>query len=327
MPQLFGSLQRISANQVGVSPVLMCAAEIADTSLETGQGMHGTFSRADTRNFQAAIGPDFKAHYADPAPISNADINPTLAHILGLTIAPKGGLYIPSLDGIRAVSFFLVFLAHAGLGKVLVPGGFGVTIFFLLSGFLITTLLRLEYQRFRRISLKDFYLRRSLRILPPLYVTLGLSMLIVVIWNVPTGIPFAATLSQALQYANYYQIYATHLVSMPGTGVFWSLAVEEHFYLLFPLIYIWMVWLRCPLPPSSASTCSGSRPCKHAARTAAATSQRPKTSTTCARSGWPMATTTPASPPSTPTTTVASPWLSCGPSGPRTPRPTPSATR
>jgi peptidoglycan/LPS O-acetylase OafA/YrhL len=72
-------------------------------------------------------------------------------------------MYIPSLDGIRAISFFLIFFAHAGLGKVLVTGGFGVTIFFLLSGFLITTLLRMEYLRFKRISLKDFYLRRALR--------------------------------------------------------------------------------------------------------------------------------------------------------------------
>lgn len=158
----------------------------------------------------------------------------------GESIVPRGGLYIPSLDGIRAVSFLLVFFAHAGLGKVLVPGGFGVTIFFLLSGFLITTLLRLEYQRFERISLKDFYLRRALRILPPLYVTLALSMFLVTLAKVSTGIPFAGTLSQALQYANYYEIYAESWTAMPGTGVFWSLAVEEHFYLIFPLTYVWM---------------------------------------------------------------------------------------
>lgn len=158
----------------------------------------------------------------------------------GESIVPKGGLYIPSLDGIRAVSFLLVFFSHAGLGKVLVPGGFGVTVFFMLSGFLITTLLRLEYLRFKRISLKDFYLRRALRILPPLYATLALSIFLVTFGKVATGVPAAATLSQALQYANYYEIYAENWVSMPGTGVFWSLAVEEHFYLLFPLIYLWM---------------------------------------------------------------------------------------
>jgi len=76
----------------GCKPELMCAAETADTSLVTGQGTHGTFSRADTRNFMAAIGPDFKARYADKAPISNADINPTLAKVMGMHITPKGGL-------------------------------------------------------------------------------------------------------------------------------------------------------------------------------------------------------------------------------------------
>jgi arylsulfatase A-like enzyme len=76
----------------GCKPLLMCAAEFADTSLVTGQGMHGSFSRADTRNFMAAMGPAFKKGFVDRAPVSNADITPTLAHILGLTIAPKGGL-------------------------------------------------------------------------------------------------------------------------------------------------------------------------------------------------------------------------------------------
>ncbi len=71
---------------------LLCAAEIADTSLHTGQGMHGTFSRADTRNFMAAMGPDFKKGFVDPSPVSNADIAPTLAHILGLTLAGPGSL-------------------------------------------------------------------------------------------------------------------------------------------------------------------------------------------------------------------------------------------
>jgi arylsulfatase A-like enzyme len=76
----------------GCKPLLLCAAEVADTPLGTGQGMHGTFNRADTRNFMAASGPDFKARFADTAPVSNADISPTLAQILGLAISPKGGL-------------------------------------------------------------------------------------------------------------------------------------------------------------------------------------------------------------------------------------------
>ena len=93
----------------GCKPELMCAAETADTSLATGQGMHGTFSRADTRNFMAATGPDFKARFADKAPVSNADITPTLAKIMGLTIHPKGGLtgrpIAEALKGGKMVAF------------------------------------------------------------------------------------------------------------------------------------------------------------------------------------------------------------------------------
>jgi arylsulfatase A-like enzyme len=71
---------------------LTCEVEIADTGLQQGQGMHGSFGRGDTMNFMAAAGPDFKAGFADPAPASNADIGKTLAHILGLSIKDKGKL-------------------------------------------------------------------------------------------------------------------------------------------------------------------------------------------------------------------------------------------
>jgi len=69
-----------------------CVVVVMDTSLATGQGNHGSFSRGETRNFMAAIGPDFKAGYADPAPISNADIAPTLAHVMGFELPAKGAL-------------------------------------------------------------------------------------------------------------------------------------------------------------------------------------------------------------------------------------------
>jgi len=71
---------------------LQCTVGIHDTALATGQGSHGSLSRAETRNFMAAIGPDFKSGYADPAPISNADIAPTLAHIAGISMPAKGKL-------------------------------------------------------------------------------------------------------------------------------------------------------------------------------------------------------------------------------------------
>lgn len=69
-----------------------CAIEVADTPLQQGQGMHGSFSRADTLNFAAAIGPDFRRKFVDAAPISNADVGRTLTALLGLAIQPHGRL-------------------------------------------------------------------------------------------------------------------------------------------------------------------------------------------------------------------------------------------
>ena len=70
----------------------MCTVEVADSTLQQGQGMHGNFSRADTMNFMAAIGPDFKTKFVDEAPTSNADVGRTIAHVLGLSIPSKGPL-------------------------------------------------------------------------------------------------------------------------------------------------------------------------------------------------------------------------------------------
>lgn len=70
----------------------MTGVQITDTNLQQGQGMHGSFGRANTFNFMAAIGPDFKRYFVDQAPISNADVEPTLAKILGFNIASNGKL-------------------------------------------------------------------------------------------------------------------------------------------------------------------------------------------------------------------------------------------
>jgi peptidoglycan/LPS O-acetylase OafA/YrhL len=152
-------------------------------------------------------------------------------------MAAKSSFYIPSLDGIRAVSIFIVFLSHAGLGKF-IPGGLGVSIFFFLSGYLITTLLRIEFDKTQNISLKKFYLRRIIRISPPAYLV-GIIATILTMAGVlqgqinPTGV-----FSQIFHWSNYYIIAANGEGIAPGTGVFWSLAVEEHFYLIFPIVYI-----------------------------------------------------------------------------------------
>ena len=70
----------------------LCAFEVADTELQQGQGIHGGFDRATTRNMMAAIGPDFRSKFRDPAPVGNVDWAPTLAHILHLQIGGRGVL-------------------------------------------------------------------------------------------------------------------------------------------------------------------------------------------------------------------------------------------
>jgi hypothetical protein len=69
-----------------------CTVEVADTVLQEGQGMHGSFSRADTWNFMAMQGPDFKSHFVDPAPASNADVGRTIAELMHLDTKDKGKL-------------------------------------------------------------------------------------------------------------------------------------------------------------------------------------------------------------------------------------------
>jgi hypothetical protein len=71
---------------------LDCAVEVADTPLQQGQGMHGSFSRADTIIVGAALGPDFRKGFADPAPSSNADIGKTMAHLLRVNVQDVGKL-------------------------------------------------------------------------------------------------------------------------------------------------------------------------------------------------------------------------------------------
>ena len=70
----------------------LCAAEIADSTLQQGQGIHGAFSRADTHNFMAAIGPDFRKGFRDPDPVGNVDVPVTLARVLGLELSHRGRL-------------------------------------------------------------------------------------------------------------------------------------------------------------------------------------------------------------------------------------------
>lgn len=136
---------------------------------------------------------------------------------------------IPALDGFRALAILVVMASHVGLQNWF-PGQFGVTLFFFLSGYLITTLLRRELDRTGRIDFGGFYLRRAVRILPPLYITIlfALSLdaagliLPMKLWAIPYDLLFLS---------NYFPF------SSVPIGL-WSLAVEEHFYLGFPLLFL-----------------------------------------------------------------------------------------
>lgn len=154
-----------------------------------------------------------------------------------------GGFRIPCLDGLRALAVLTVFLGHANITFV-IGAGTGVTVFFFLSGYLITTLLRREHTQTGRVSIRDFYLRRVLRIWPPMYVfvaaatVLSLTGLIV---GKLSGVGFLAAL---LFFTNFVEIWGNFHLLIPGAGSLWSLAIEEHFYLVFPLMYVAMArWL------------------------------------------------------------------------------------
>jgi peptidoglycan/LPS O-acetylase OafA/YrhL len=143
---------------------------------------------------------------------------------------------IPSLNGIRAISVLIVVLSHSELGKI-VPGGLGVTVFFFLSGYLITTLMLAERDRVGHIDILSFYARRVFRLIPPLLVTLAIAYTLTY-WGFLSGqITWHGALAQILYFANYYMLFFEPGNSIPaGTGVLWSLAVEEHFYIFYPLV-------------------------------------------------------------------------------------------
>lgn len=140
---------------------------------------------------------------------------------------------IPSLDGIRAVAVALVFFAHSGLEK-LIPGGLGVTIFFVLSGYLITTLMRIEHARSGAISYRGFYLRRLLRLMPPLFIVVAAAGLLSALSLIDGGFTWDGMLSALFYFGNYHVISHDYHGMPAGIGVVWSLAIEEHYYLFYP---------------------------------------------------------------------------------------------
>lgn len=177
-------------------------------------------------------------------PAEANDIGAHTATDAVLDLAPRHTRYLPTLDGWRAVAIVVVMLQHSSdqitnvLGQWIEPvtgifrsnGRFGVFIFFAISGFLITSLLLDERARTGKISLRSFYIRRAARILPPLVVVLAVFG--VLAWTGVIALPLDAWLA-SLFFVNNYVPSGSWSV-----GHMWSLSIEEHFYVFWPLLLV-----------------------------------------------------------------------------------------
>ena len=152
--------------------------------------------------------------------------------------------YRPDIDGLRAVAVLPVLLFHLGFG--LAPGGFvGVDIFFVISGYLITGLISAEMHE-GTYSITKFYVRRARRIFPALFFMCAVTALLVLLFCLPSDAKrFSNALAAATLFGSniYFYLTADYFAAAAETQPLlhtWSLAVEEHFYLMLPLLF-WVV--------------------------------------------------------------------------------------
>jgi peptidoglycan/LPS O-acetylase OafA/YrhL len=146
---------------------------------------------------------------------------------------------IPGLDGLRGIAALCVVGFHyqvftSGEKGLMFPGRLAVQVFFVISGLLITWLLLREEDKSGTINRSEFYWRRAFRLLPPLLVLL--------LWQEITHLPGVArggAVATAFYVANYYEL-IRGTSALNGLGQTWSLAVEEHFYLIWPLLFFYV---------------------------------------------------------------------------------------
>lgn len=153
--------------------------------------------------------------------------------------------YRREVDGLRAVAVVPVVLYHAGVSQI--SGGFlGVDVFFVISGYLITSLLLRDLER-GEFSIGDFYERRARRILPALFVVLGTSTVLAWFWMLPADLrQFSQSLVSVVVFASNVffflkKDYFADTLDLHPLLHTWSLAVEEQFYVIFPLILLLLV--------------------------------------------------------------------------------------
>ncbi len=159
--------------------------------------------------------------------------------------------YVPAIDGLRALAVSAVFAYHAGLGWA--QGGFlGVDVFFVISGYLITALLLTDYRRTNRVRLLRFWKRRARRLLPALLLLLVGVAVAVPLLAPDQGYRLRADVLAALGYVSNWRLIFEHQSYFQSLGRppllqhLWSLAVEEQFYLLWPLVLAVLLKWRDP---------------------------------------------------------------------------------
>jgi len=170
----------------------------------------------------------------------------------------KGRFYLPQLDGLRFFAFLLVFFSHfrwvppsiariPGVGWLLRElhrhGGLGVDLFLVLSAYLITTLLLIEHKKLGRISLKFFYIRRTLRIWPLYYFILALSVLVLPVlqgvWSTAQHQDVLGThgVFSTFFLANIAELF-TDVAVPKRIGHLWTISLEEQFYVVWPAMLV-----------------------------------------------------------------------------------------
>ncbi len=170
---------------------------------------------------------------------------------------------IPALDGVRGVMVIAVTFYHGGMPST---GGFYLSLdgFFVLSGYLITTLLLMDERKLGTVDFAKFWSRRARRLLPALFVLVSVILVFNVIWGNPANLPTIRgdALAALFYSSNWYYIvihsgyFGTQVTVSPLQHT-WSLAIEEQFYLLWPLIVYALLWFKKSLWPILIFTVSG----------------------------------------------------------------------
>lgn len=173
------------------------------------------------------------------SPICGIGTQTTRAYTRQMQETMTLGRHIPTLDGWRAVAVLLVIGGHSSrmlresdsqignlAARFFAHGGFGVDVFFAISGFLIVTLL-LREKMAQPIDLPGFYKRRAFRILPPIVAYMGVIIAMAFAGLIPL---------EPREVAAVFGFYRNYISGNWYTGHFWSLAIEEHFYLVVPLV-------------------------------------------------------------------------------------------